>query len=55
MSKLRLNADELRIDSFQTATAERESGTAIGLITQGANTCYHCTRWGCPETDLCLP
>ena len=53
MSKLRLNPDQLRIDSFQTATPERESGTAAGLITQGANTCYDCTRFGCPGTALC--
>ena len=53
MNKLRLDLDELRIDSFQTAAAERESGTAAGFITQGANTCYHCTRWVCPGTDLC--
>jgi hypothetical protein len=24
------------------------------MITQGANTCYHCTRFGCPATELCL-
>lgn len=53
MSKLRLDLDGLRIDSFQTAATERETGTAAELITQGANTCYHCTRWGCPGTELC--
>jgi hypothetical protein len=53
MSKLRLDTDDLRIDSFPTAHADRESGTAAAYITQGANTCYHCTRWGCPATGLC--
>jgi hypothetical protein len=53
MSKLRLDADDLRIDSFPTDATDRASGTAAAYITQGANTCYHCTRWGCPGTELC--
>ena len=55
MAKLHLDIDDLRIDSFATDTPARERGTvAAHEITQGAQTCYDCTRFGCPQTDLCL-
>ena len=56
MKKLRLEIEELRIDSFETGQPADERGTVAAheMITQGAPTCYHCTRFGCPETDLCL-
>jgi tetrahydromethanopterin S-methyltransferase subunit E len=55
MKKLRLEIEELRIDSFETDAPAEERGTVAGhMITQGANTCYHCTRFGCPATGLCL-
>ncbi|HYH78348.1 MAG TPA: hypothetical protein VEX86_01080 [Longimicrobium sp.] len=51
MNKLRLDVDQLKIDSFPTA---REGDTPSYAITQGAQTCYHCTRFGCPQTELCM-
>ncbi len=55
MKKLRLEVEELRIESFQTDAPAEERGTVAGhMITQGAETCYHCTRWSCPPTGLCL-
>ena len=55
MKKLRLEIEELRIDSFETDAPVEERGTvAWHMITQGAQTCYHCTRFGCPQTELCL-
>ncbi len=55
VTKLHLDIDDLRIDSFATDTPARERGTvAAHEITQGAQTCYDCTRFGCPQTDLCL-
>ena len=54
MNKLHLNLDELHIDTFATAAPAREKETAANaLITRGANTCYDCTRFGCPGTELC--
>jgi hypothetical protein len=53
VNKLNLDLDELRIDSFPTAASARESGTAAGFITQGANTCYDCTRFACADTRIC--
>ena len=55
MKKLRLEIDELRIDSFVTDAPAVERGTVAGnMITQTANTCFHCTRYGCPQTELCM-
>jgi len=54
VNKLHLDLAELRIESFATAATVRESGTAAGFITQGAQTCYDCTRFGCaPDTRIC--
>jgi hypothetical protein len=53
VNKLRLDLHELRIDSFPTHASGREGGTAANAITQGAKTCYDCTRFGCPGTALC--
>lgn len=54
MKKLRLDVEELSIESFATDKPLEERGTVAAYITQGANTCYHCTRFGCPATGLCL-
>lgn len=54
MKKLRLDVEKLSIESFETAKPEPVRGTVAAYITQGANTCYHCTRFGCPATGLCL-
>jgi hypothetical protein len=51
MGKLHLDPERLAVDSFPTA-AEEDRGAAM-MITQGANTCYDCTRFGCPGTTLC--
>lgn len=54
MNKLHLDVAALRIDSFSTAAAAREAATAADFITQGAQTCYDCTRFGCaPDTRIC--
>ena len=54
MKNLRMDLDQLRIDSFHTTAAlARESQRADHAITQGAQTCYDCTRFGCPGTALC--
>ena len=29
------------------------SGLIANFITQGHNTCYDCTRFGCPGTAIC--
>ena len=52
MSKLRLEIEELRIDSFATDTPAEEHAVA-NFITQNHNTCYDCTRFGCPGTAIC--
>lgn len=53
VNKLRLDPHELRIDSFPADAPAREGTTAANAITQGARTCYDCTRFGCPGTALC--
>lgn len=53
MNKLRLDADALSVDSFPTVAMPAEGGTAAEYITQTANTCHLCTRYGCPDTPLC--
>jgi hypothetical protein len=52
VNKLRLDLNELQIESFRTAPA-RERETAANDITQNHQTCYDCTRFGCPGTELC--
>jgi tetrahydromethanopterin S-methyltransferase subunit E len=55
MKKLQLDIDALSIESFATGSPDAERGTvAANAITTGANTCYHCTRFGCPPTGLCM-
>ena len=55
MKKLRLEVEELRIDSYVTGAPAEERGTVAGnLITTSANTCHLCTRYGCPQSELCL-
>jgi hypothetical protein len=54
MKKLQLDMDALAIESFATEKPAEERGTVAAYITQGANTCYHCTRYGCPLTELCM-
>jgi hypothetical protein len=54
MKKLQLDVDALSIESFATDAPAQERGTVAAYITQGAQTCYHCTRYGCPLTELCL-
>ena len=47
-SKLKLNLDELTVDSFNTETSERPKGTVFGEQC----TCYtQCTCPGCPTCD----
>ena len=53
MRKLHLDPDHLAVDSFRVTEAEDERQGAMQLITQGAQTCYDCTRFGCPGTQLC--
>jgi len=53
VKKLHLDIDELHIDSFAVAEPILENETALNAITRGANTCYDCTRFGCPGTELC--
>jgi len=52
MSKLRLEIEELKVDSFETDAPAEEHGIA-NFITRGYPTCYDCTRFGCPGTELC--
>jgi hypothetical protein len=48
MKKLRLHLEDLRIDSFQTTSAEKPKGTVFGEQC----TCYtNCTCPGCPTCD----
>jgi hypothetical protein len=48
MNKLRLQLEDLRIDSFQTTPAEKPKGTVFGEQC----TCYtQCTCPGCPTCD----
>lgn len=48
MNKLRLQLDDLRIDSFETTPAEKPRGTVVGEQC----TCYtHCTCPGGPTCD----
>ena len=48
MGKLRLQLEDLRIDSFTTTSSHKEKGTVFGE--QG--TCYTaCTCPGCPTCD----
>jgi hypothetical protein len=55
MKKLQLDLDALSIESFATDRPAEERGTvAANAITQTANTCYHCTRYSCPLTELCM-
>ena len=50
MAKLRLNLDQLTVDSFDTATGKAEKGTVFGEQC----TCYtDCTCPGCPSCDTC--
>jgi hypothetical protein len=47
-SKLKLNLDELTVDSFDTTRSERPKGTVFGEQC----TCYtNCTCPGCPTCD----
>jgi len=48
MKKLKLQLEDLRIDSFQTTPAEKPKGTVFGEQC----TCYtQCTCPGCPTCD----
>jgi hypothetical protein len=48
MRKLKLQLEDLRIDSFQTTPAEKPKGTVFGEQC----TCYtNCTCPGCPTCD----
>jgi hypothetical protein len=48
MAKLKLNLDQLTVDSFDTAAAAEEKGTVFGEQC----TCYtNCTCPGCPTCD----
>jgi hypothetical protein len=47
-SKLKLNLNELRVDSFNTSGSEQKNGTVFGEQC----TCYtNCTCPGCPTCD----
>ena len=51
MKKLKLHLEDLRIDSFQTTSAEKPKGTVFGEQC----TCYtQCTCPGCPTCDASL-
>jgi len=55
MKKLRLDVEELSIESFATGDPAAERGTVeANAITTSANTCHLCTRYGCPQTELCM-
>jgi len=56
MKKLYLDVDALSIESFATDRLPEERGTvAANAITQTANTCHLCTRYGCPPfTEGCI-
>ena len=48
MNKLKLQLEDLRVDSFDTTTAEKAKGTVFGEQC----TCYtQCTCPGCPTCD----
>lgn len=47
MNKLKLQLDDLRVDSFDTTPAEKERGTVLGAQC----TCY--TQCTCPGCDTC--
>ncbi len=52
MRKLRLQLDDLRIDSFDTTPVEKAKGTVFGEQC----TCYtQCTCPGCPTCDGTCP
>lgn len=46
MKKLNLKIEDLRIDSFTTATVDGERGTVEGAMITAAVSCL-CTRQGC--------
>jgi hypothetical protein len=51
-SKLKLNLDDLTVDSFDTTLSERPKGTVFGEQC----TCYtNCTCPGCPTCDGTCP
>ena len=53
MKKLKLNLDELKIESFETSVQKpNNKGTIIGntLETDDAPTCYNTYQYTCPET-----
>jgi hypothetical protein len=51
-SKLKLNLDQLAVDSFDTTVTERPKGTVFGEQC----TCYtNCTCPGCPTCDATCP
>lgn len=54
MKKLHLEIEDLGVDSFETERVAEVRGTVDAHITQNNETCYHCTRYGCPLTELCL-
>jgi hypothetical protein len=48
MNKLKLRLDDLRVDTFQTTSGQKEKGTVFGEQC----TCYtNCTCPGCPTCD----
>ena len=50
--KLKLNLDQLTVDSFDTTATERPKGTVFGEQC----TCYtNCTCPGCPTCDATCP
>ena len=52
MNKLKLQLDDLRVDSFDTTAAEKAKGTVFGEQC----TCYtNCTCPGCPSCDATCP
>ena len=52
MAKLKLNLDQLAVDSFNTEVPEKTSGTVFGEQC----TCYtNCTCPGCPTCDNTCP
>lgn len=57
MNKLKLQLEDLLIDSFQTAPAEKPEGTVFGeqsgYATCGGPTCNASCRNSCVEAETC--
>ena len=55
MKKLKLNMDELKVESFETSTIEsQKNGTVKGFATQEVTRCFVCTEIGDTCDSTCI-